>query len=345
LKLLREAGLAYEQLAELRFATESYTDDLWAAAENYYRGHSFTRAAQTFGKFLDNESELRNAQALLRLGQSYLALGRIAESVAALEECIEFHPQDSATYQARIDCAKAYLYQGDAGKAETLLRDNIAGSKLKPASREWKDSLFELGTLLYDKGEYKPAIDTLEVAIERYPGDPKTLSAQYVIGVSYRRWAEEQQEITQAARTATEREKSDHITTERLERALENLAAVQRRITLGAQDIHRDPIRGAMLRNCYMLAGAVLFDLERYNEAINAYSNVSSLYPNDPFVLQTFVQIANCWQRLDQADKARGAIQQAQIAFERLPADADFSSITPLNREEWRLLLNDMARW
>jgi tetratricopeptide (TPR) repeat protein len=113
LKLLREAGLAYEQLAEQRFTSETYTAYLWAAAENYYRGHSFTRATEMLNKFLDNESDLRNAQALLRLGQSHLALGKIDQSVAALEECIQFHPQDSATYQARIDCAKAYLYKGD----------------------------------------------------------------------------------------------------------------------------------------------------------------------------------------------------------------------------------------
>jgi tetratricopeptide (TPR) repeat protein len=101
LELLREAGMAYEQLAELRFASEHYPDDLWAAAENYYRGHSFSRATAALNRFLSYEPELRNALALLRLGQCHLALGKIPESVAAFEECIEFHPQDSATYQAR----------------------------------------------------------------------------------------------------------------------------------------------------------------------------------------------------------------------------------------------------
>ena len=78
---------------------------------------------------------------------------------------------------------------------------------------------------------------------------------------------------------------------------------------------------GTMLRNCYMLEGTVLFDLGRYKEAIEAYSNVSSLYPDEPFVLETFVQIANCWRRLDRHDNARGAVQQAQIALDRLPAE------------------------
>jgi tetratricopeptide (TPR) repeat protein len=102
---------------------------------------------------------------------------------------------------------------------------------------------------------------------------------------------------------------------------------------------------GTMLRNCYMFEGAVLFDLERYNDAIEAYSNVASLYPDEPFVLETFVQIANCWRRLKEAGKARGSIEQANIALDRLPADADFAGATALNRDEWRMLLTDMSKW
>jgi TolA-binding protein len=94
-----------------------------------------------------------------------------------------------------------------------------------------------------------------------------------------------------------------------------------------------------------MLEGTVLFDLGRYKEAIEAYSNVSSLYPDEPFVLETFVQIANCWRRLNKDDNARGAVHQAQIVLERLPADSDFASTTIHNREEWRLLLANMSKW
>jgi TolA-binding protein len=120
---------------------------------------------------------------------------------------------------------------------------------------------------------------------------------------------------------------------------------VQVSITLKTHDIHSDPMMGSMLRNCYMLEGTVLFDLERYKEAIVAFSNVSSLYPDEPFVLETFVQISNCWRRLGMSDKARGSIQQAQMALDRLPATADFASSTALSRDEWRMLLADMSGW
>jgi tetratricopeptide (TPR) repeat protein len=342
---LRAAGLAFEQLAELHFATNSYTDDLWKSAENYYRGHSFSRTIRLLDKYLKNEPELRNAEALLRLGQAHLALGQVAESIAALEECIEFHPLDSSTYQARIDCAKAYWYQGNTKRAEQLLRDNITGSTLKPSSREWKDSQFELGMLLHETNQYEQAIATQEEAVERYPDDSQTLLAQYVIGESYRRWAEELLNRVRESRTTGERDKNQQVADARLTTALQHFEEVQRSITLRTHDVHSDPLMGTTLRNCYMLEGTVLFELGRYKEAIEAYSNVSSLYPDEPFVLETFVQIANCWRRLEQTDKARGAIQQAQIALERLPAKADFKTDTAFTRDEWKMLLADMSKW
>jgi Flp pilus assembly protein TadD len=120
---------------------------------------------------------------------------------------------------------------------------------------------------------------------------------------------------------------------------------VQVSITLKTHDLHSDPLLGTMLRNCYMLEGTVLFDMGRFKDAIEAFSNVASLYPDNPFVLETFVQIANCWRRLGQDVKARGAIQQAQIVLQGLPSDADFASSTALNREEWGMLLADMSKW
>jgi tetratricopeptide (TPR) repeat protein len=345
LTLLREAGLAYEQLAELEFATEAYTKHLWEGAENYYRGHSYSRAIELLTKYLANEPEKNNAQALLRLGQSQLALGDVTQSIHAFDECIEFHANDNATYQARIDCAKALWYRGEISKSEELLLDNLTRSALKPTSGEWKDSLFELGMLLYDKGDYERAIHHLEEAITRYEKDPQKLLAQYLVAESYRNWAEEYLGRAGSIQAGGERERNQARAHELLDVALGHFVDLQRAITPMALGSHRDPMMAAMLRNCYMLAGTVLFDLGRYHDAIEAYSNVSSHYPNDPFVLETFVQIANCWRRLGQDDKARGAIQQAQIAFDRLPADADFSVTSSLSRDEWKLLLADMERW
>jgi tetratricopeptide (TPR) repeat protein len=345
LRRLREAGVAFETLSQLRFATEHYTTDVWNSADSYYRGHSYSSAARLLDLFLQQEPEKLNALALMRLGQASLALGRVDQCIEAFEECIELYARDNATYQARIDCAKAYSYRGDADDAIRLLRVNLTESTLKPTSPEWRDSLFALGLLKFDQDSYEDAISMLEEAVERYPNDRQSLQAQYLIAEAYRRWAQDPLERLQQARTESERGKNQQLVNDRLQHALDGFKSVQRAITLKAHGVKDDPVRGAMLRNCYMLEGAVLFDLERYEDAIKAYSNVSSLYPNEPFVLETFVQIAHCWQRLDRADKARGAVEQAQQVLERLPSSADFVATTAFNREEWRSMLNNMSQW
>ena len=345
LRRLREAGMAFERLSALRYATTYYPDDLWESAECFFRGQSYSNAARVLDLYLQNEPENRNAQALLMLGQANLALGRLDQCIAAMEECIELHSRDNATYQARIDCARAYLYQGNPNEAERLLRYNLTQSSLKPQSPEWKDSLFALGRLMFDLERNEDAIGTLEEAAERYPTDRQTLQARYLIGEASRRWAAEPLERLRIARTASEREKNQQLVDERLTQALTNFKDVQSRITLQVHNVQDDPNYGAMRRNCYMLEGSVLFDLGRYQQAIEAYQNVSSLYPNEPFVLETFLQIAHCWQRMSRPENARGAVEQARLTLDQLSSEADFLATTAFTRDEWHLLLNDMSKW
>jgi len=345
LRRLREAGVAFERLADLRFATAEYPADLWNSADCYYLGHSYTNAARLLDVYLQNEPEKRNAQALLRLGQVSLALGRVDQCIAALQECIELYDRDNATYQARIDCAKAHWFRGEAADAEQLLRINLTESLLEPQSPEWKDSLFALGMLLFEQGRYEEAISTLEEAVQRYPDDRQSLLARYVTGEAYRRWASDPLERMDSARTSSERGKNQQLVNVRLTLALEQFKEVQSSITLRVHNVQDDATFGAMRRNCYMLEGACLFDLGRYQDAIEAYQNVSSLYPNEPFVLETFVQIAHCWQRLDRAENAHGAIEQAQLTLEQLPSDADFAATTAFSRDEWRMLLGNLSQW
>jgi tetratricopeptide (TPR) repeat protein len=345
MKHMREAGVAYEKLSTIRFATEHYPDDIWDSADCFYRGQSYSSTARLLDLYLKNEPEKRNAEALLRLGQANLTLGNVEQCIATLDECIELYPRDNSTYQARIDCAKAFSYNGKAAEAERLLRTNLSESNLKPSSPEWRDSLFALGRMLFSQGHNEEAINTLEEAVERYPDDRQSLQARYLIGEAYRRWADAPLDRLQQARTSSEREKGTQLVRERLTKALQSFKEVQRAITLRVHDVQEDPLDGAMLRNCYLLEGTVLFDLERYDDAIKSYSNVSSLYPNEPFVVETFVQIAHCWQRLDRAEKAHGAIQQAQLTLDRLPKDVDFAATTAFSRTEWRSLLGDMSQW
>ena len=339
---LRESGMAYEELAQLRFATPYFIDDLWRAAEVYRRGQSYSSTIKLLERYLRHEPLQRNAQALLKLGQAYLSQNKPEKAIDVFEECLEFHTTDVASYPARLGCAKAYRLLGQQNEAEQLLLDNLRRTAMTPASPEWRDSLFELGRLQMDTKRYDEAILTFDEAVRRYPNAALTRQAYYLMGEAHRQAAAEPLARLIKAKTVNEREKYGTLARNHLEQALAKYELVQREITL--LDATIEPER-LMLRNCYMLRGAVLFRLGRYEEAIKSYSSVSTLYQNEPFVLETLVQISHCWRRLKDSVKARGAIEQAKLLLARLPDNADFATSTNLNRTEWEQLLADLYQF
>ncbi|QDV79908.1 tetratricopeptide repeat protein [Botrimarina mediterranea] len=340
-KRLREAGGAYERLAEARFATNDFIEDLWASAELYQRGQSFTEAIRVLDRYLRNEPVKRNALALLRLGEAQLARGQDDAAVATLQECLEFHENDASSYRARLICAQAHRMRTDYAQAEAYLRHNLSRTALGTEAPEWRDSKFELGHLLAEAKRNDEAIAELEEAVARYPDDPQTRWARYQIALSHRQAAREPLSRLRAAQTVNEREQARQEAYEHLEAALAMFQSVQREITMADT---ADPLDRATLRNCYMLGGNVLFELERYEDARQSFASVSTLYQNEPYMLEALVHIYYCWRRQDDRPKAMGVVQQAQQLLKRLPDDADFATSTNMNRAQWASLLTTLEQ-
>jgi tetratricopeptide (TPR) repeat protein len=341
---LREAGRAYETLGRLRFASRQFIEDVWNAAECYFNGQSYTQAARLYAEYLHNESRRRNPLALLRLGQSELAARRFDQAIEALSECVETYPLDPVAYQARLEAARAYEQLNKPAEAERLLLTNLVEDVLTPASPEWRDSLFELGNLFYKEGRYDEAIKRLDEAVKRYPDGPETLLARYTIGRSYHAAAAEPAKRFAESKTENERQSAKAQMTELLIKAHENYQGVQRTLTLGGGDAD-DPLQQTLLRNCYMLQGSVLFELRRFDEALKAYGNVITSYQNDPIAMDSFVQAAACWRRLDQPVKARVTLDQAKLVLKEMPPETDFRTATNFTRQQWEYLLNQMSMW
>lgn len=338
-KRLREAGVAYEQLAEARFATNDFIEDLWTSAELFQKGQSYTEAIRVLERYLRNEPVKRNALALLRLGEAQLARGQDDAAIATLQECLEFHEDDATSYRARLICAQAHRMRSDYAEAEALLRHNLTRTALGTEAPEWRDSKFELGHLLADAGRNDDAISELEEAVARYPQDPQTRWARYQIALSHRQAAREPLTRLRAAKTVNEREQARAEAYEHLEAALAMFQSVQREITMADT---ADTLDRSTLRNCYMLGGNVLFELERYEDARQSFASVSTLYQNEPYMLEALVHIYYCWRRQDDRPKAMGVVQQAQQLLKRLPEDADFATSTNMNRAQWASLLTTL---
>ncbi|MCC6493272.1 MAG: tetratricopeptide repeat protein [Pirellulales bacterium] len=341
---LRAAGQAHEQLARLRFASAKFGDDLWNAADCYFRGRSFTHAARVLQEYLHHESQRRNAMALLRLGQSHLAGQSLERAIDSFQQCMETYPDDLWSSQARLECARAYELQNKFAEAEQLLLTNLVGKSLTPASSEWRDSLFELGGLLYQLGRYDEAIGKLDEAIRRYPDWRQSLWAQYTLARCHHCAAEASAARLAESKTENERQAARVVLTDQLGKAHECYQRVQREITLRERD-GGDPIDRVLLRNCYLMQGAVLVDMRRFDEAIVAFGSVITSYQNDPVSLESFLQVANCWRRLGEPVKARVMLDQARMVLKGMPEDADFLATTNFNRQQWDMLLTQMSDW
>lgn len=338
--LWRKAGTLYEEMAQHNFTSRDYADALWQTANAYLEGHDFRRAAAMFEAYLKHELRRRRPRALTGLAEARLGLNDLDGTLAATADCIEYYPQDAASYDARYLAAEAHLERGELSEAESLLRQNLTNDLLTPESREWRDSLFLLGKVLHTDRRYEEAIQRLQEAVARYPNTPQSIEAQYLIAEAYREAAKVPQEkletdSIETARIAHQKQKNQY-----LAGAIENYQQVQGVLNQRQEQRELTPLEKAILRNSYFALGSAQFDLGRYEDALQTYSAASNRYQHDPEVLEAFVQMASCYRRLNHPLEARGTLQQAKVVLDRLPKDAPFTVATNFTRREWTELLD-----
>ena len=336
---LRRAGQAYARLAKLQITTREYPEKLWASAESYCQGQDYSGAVEILREYLKNESRRRRPRALVSLGESLLALGHIDEALEALEECIEFHSRDAASFGARLVASQAELEKGDFQKAEDLLEGNLSG-ELAPSSQEWRESLFALGRLLHTQGRYEEAIVRLEEAVTRYADSPEALEAGYLIADCYRQSACQaeaklEKDVVEDARVARSRKVYQLRRT-----ALERYQEAQEALTRRQETSELTRLEASMLRNCQFAIGDVLCDLQQYEAAVKVYSAATNRYQNAPEVLDAYVQMSRAYRELWQVDLARGALEQAKMVLNRLEPTGQFTETTIYSKTEWTDLLD-----
>lgn len=339
-KCFRLAGDAFTRLARVRMGTRYYTEDLWQAGECYFRGQCYSRATRILREYLRNEPRRRNPLALLRLGECLLAMGHVDDALLVLNECIEFHKRDAASYQARLLAADAYLEKDEVTKAEELLLANLGG-ELAPTSLEWRDSLFALGTLYYHRGRDAEAIPKLEEAIRRYPQDPRAVKATYMLAEIYARMAEPDSLSTPGGDAPAQRAVQVR---ELLTRSLDYYQLVQSELDARWGQVELSPEERGILRNTLFGIAEVAYRLGRFGDAMVACSAIINRFQGQPEVLEAYVHIARCRRAMGQENEARIAIEQARIVLARLPSDLALDTTTPFNSQEWSERLTALAR-
>jgi len=340
---LRRAAAAWLQLATTQFTTRQYPDLLWNSAENYLAGQDYRNAVRVLRKYLEYEFRRRHAQALVALGEALLALDETDKAIESFQDCMTYHPRDAAASRARLFAARAWMEKGQPARAESLLRENLEGSMLAPASKEWRDSLFSLGELLHAVGRYREAAQRLEEAVARYPDTPRAQTARYLAADAYRRCAWEvgeqlDREAAPEARARLARQRQNL-----LEESLKQYGEVCEALRVRHQTRPLSAAEKGLLQNSYFAIAGVQFELGRFDAAIKAYATITTRYPDDPEVLEAFLQMANLYRRLERPAEARTTLRQAKILLDRLKNDASFTRTTNYTRQQWNELLETMT--
>jgi tetratricopeptide (TPR) repeat protein len=177
--------------------------------------------------------------------------------------------------------------------------------------------------------------------VQRYPAAPQALLARYSIAEAHRHSAL----APRRKLSITSIEISRLALTRQIAQDLEAAIDEYQRLMTDLSDEQTLPRRTAVelavLRNCYFGRADALFDLNRFEEAIQAYSAATNRYQNEPESLEAYVQIATCYRRLKRPNEARGTLEQARVVLGRIRPDADFLRTTRLDRRQW----DDLLGW
>jgi TolA-binding protein len=367
----RQAGALWHKLAMLDTASRQYVDHLAKSAEDFRRGQGYEQAVVVFRQLLDQEPQNGEPEALVGLGESLLALDKTDEALAALASCRDAYPRHPVAYRARLLASTALIEKNQLSAAQELLSDNLYGFSLAPQSVDWRDTLFALGALLYRQAQdlesksrlvgidrtasegrreglalleqahtaFEDAVRTLTEAIERYPEAPQVTETRYRIAEAHRQAAKLPRKrllnvTIQTSIAALHRQMHDD-----LQAAVDGYSSLI--TTLSDRDGSQHlPLEAAILRNCYFGRADALFDMARYEDAIQAYSAATNRYQHEPESLEAYVQIASCYRRLGRASEARRTLEQARVVLQRIRPDVDFAKTTRLARQDWGQLLD-----
>ena len=381
-KKYRQAGVVFEYLAKLESAKPEYVENLWVSGESFLKGYDFQNASRVLKKYLASERRDHRPRALIALGETYLAIGNLDVSMSYLNECLEQYPRHPAVYNGRLLSAQAHLEKGNINEARQLLLNNLYNESLTPNSVEWRDSLFAYGELLYSEAGvfearsrkagidsdneelikaglkelekshqvYQQAIAQLSEALQRYPNAPQRIYARYLLADSYRQASKFPRKRLPTVTIQTTRDtlhrqmkKDLNLALDQYVLLIDSINEYHEQLQLISEKAPLTDLENRILRNSYFARGDVLFDLQEYDEASEAYSTFTNRYQEDPESLEAFVQIANCHRRLQQPEKAKGLLEQAKVVLKRMPQDAPFKKVTRYSRQEWEAVLEMLS--
>jgi tetratricopeptide (TPR) repeat protein len=365
----KTSGKAYADLAETLHDSPKYSDVLWISSEHYRKGHDFQNALVQVTRYINTEPKQRLPLAYVRRGETLMDLGRFDEALDHFERVLAEFPTDIASFAAMYLVGACEVERNNPEKAVAAWQRVLHEPHLDPSANEWQSSLFALGRLQFEIGftmkaeppaegapnaepaqELRPrpaeayarfddAINRLEEFVARYPSRPECPEARFLLAKALR-------DRAVLPRIKLRKAETDNARKELQVEIQRQLTGAQNQLELVIESLQAkevagllDPLGQRMLRDAYFERAHNLYAMEKFDRAVEAYTNAANRYIEDPNVVLAYMQMANCYDRLGKPIDARGAAIQAMLIHKNLPEKVFTPDRTLLNRDEWRTWL------
>ena len=342
-ELFLSAAEDYLELSRIKTEDEGVVaESLWQAAAMYDAAGRRREAIELLTVFLtEHPASDQIPIALLRIGQAYQATGEFALAVEYYQRCIREHPQTTAAYDSYIPLAECLVILGPdhAEQAEETLLYVLAEPpdqphRFTPESYIYHEATFKLGELYSRDGRFEDAIQWFGEALQRYPEDPRSPRATFLLAHAYRRSGLDLDHVAEELASPLQREELYREKRVRLRRAAELFGTVIDRLS-GHPYESLTPLQRLQFKLSYAYRADCAFDLGEFERALPLYQEVVRVFQDDPIALPAYVQIISSYESLGRLDEIGPAVQRAQWLAGRIDSQKYESQLVRDKPEDW----------
>jgi tetratricopeptide (TPR) repeat protein len=328
----RRSGEAFAKLTEVDYESVDFSDWLWRSAENFRFGKDYRRAIPQYKRFLRTTINEHRPEVYLYLGEMYLHIDALDDAVDILEEALQYYPHHALVPRLRMILSRVYIEKKEWEKAQGILQLNLI-DEYAPSSVVYRDSMFALGKLFFERGRFVEAIPYLEDAVKNYPNAVQTADSHYYLSQAYLQQAVKlSKSADESVLEAVRRQLLENANIER-GKALIHIQKTEELLVKRQEAMDLTESEQLMLRNVLFDAGLVLMEMKRYEQAISALSIVATRYQNRPESLDALIRMTTALRLIGKFEEAAATINQAEFVLNRLeknstiPQDSNWRKI------------------
>jgi tetratricopeptide (TPR) repeat protein len=319
-QLYKVAGEASDKLAELpELPLTEQGERLWAAAQHYQAAGEKALAQERLKKVVTlNLEPARLGEAWYRLAESYREAGKSPVAQEAYRKCLEYDTRYS--YLSRYQLAMAALEAKNLDEAEAALVFNLKMLRWESDPEALAQSLFALGSLLYQRRDYRGVVRYLEDALERFKDNPEGTRARFQLANSYRQIAS-QENLSQIMNTSMSEEAAAHFKKEHhrwLQKAADEFAVLERFLETPEGKDHLTPEQRAQVP---VIAAKCWAELGEHAKALAIYEKLIDRYPGKVEQLDALGGAVSCHGNLGQIEKLKQRLLQIKMLLPQMPED------------------------